>query len=78
MELLQSYTFTIKHRKGLNKKVVDALNRILLTLQEVKLQSVGIEEFKDMYGGDDDFAEAYKVCSNFENHFHSQFYEFNL
>ena len=29
-----------------------------------------------MYGEDTDFAEACKVCTNFENHFHSQFFEY--
>ena len=35
MELLQSYTFTIKHKKRFNNKVVDALSRRFLTIQEI-------------------------------------------
>ena len=49
--------------------MADALSRRLLIVQEVKLQSIGIKGFKNMYGEDTDFAEAYKVCTNFENHF---------
>lgn len=61
MEYLQSFTFTIKGKKGQLNKVVDALSRKLLTVQELQLQSIGIEGFKDLYEGDDDFSTTYKV-----------------
>lgn len=67
-----------KIQEGFNKKVDDVLCRSLFTVQEVKLQSTGIEDFKDMYVEDLDFAKTHKVCSNCENHFHSQFSEFTL
>lgn len=35
MEFLQAYTFTTKHKKGLNNKVVDALSQRLLIVQEI-------------------------------------------
>ena len=47
----------------------------MLTIQEVQLHSIGIESFKDLYKDDEDFVEAYKVCSN---HFHSIFYDYTL
>ena len=78
MEYLQSFTFTIKHKKGQLNKVEDALSRKLLTIQEVQLQSIGIEGFKDLYEEDEDFSQAYKVCLEFENNFHSDFADYTL
>lgn len=42
------------------------------------MHSIGIERFQSLYKEDEDFSKAYKVCSNFENHFHSKFSEFTL
>lgn len=65
MEYLQAFTFTIKHKKGQMNKVTYALNKRLLIVKEVQLQSIGIESFKDLYKDDEDFSEGYKVCSDF-------------
>lgn len=78
VEYLQSYTFTLKHKKGQCNKVVDALSRRLLIVQEVQVQSIGIDCFKTMYSDDDDFADIYKVCSDFENHFHHEYADYTL
>ena len=40
VEYLQSYTFTIKHKKEQFNKVVDALSRRLLTAQEIQVRSL--------------------------------------
>ena len=77
-EKLQSFTFIIKHNKGQLNKVADALSRNLLTVQEVQLQSIGIKGFKDLYEEGEDFSQAYKVCLDFENHFHSEFADYTL
>ena len=53
VEYLQAYTFTIKHNKGLQNKVFDALRKRLLTIQEIQLQSIGIERFKDLHVDDE-------------------------
>jgi len=37
MEYLQSYTFTIKHKKGQANKVADALSRRSVLVQEIQL-----------------------------------------
>ena len=78
MEFLQSYTFTIKHKKCISNKVANYLSRRLLTVQEIQLKRIGVEEFKDLYEGDEDFSKSYKVCSSFENHFHSEFGNYML
>ena len=78
MEYFQAFTFTIKQKKGQMNKVVDALSRRVLTVQEIQLHSIGVESFQNLYENDEDFAEAYKVCMDFENHFHSRFSEYTL
>ena len=47
-------------------------------MQEVKLQSIVLEGFKDLYEVDLDFSKAYKVCNDFSNHFHSDFSNYTL
>ena len=78
MEYLQAFTFTIKHKKGQMNKVADALSRRVLTVQEIQLHIIGVESFQNLYKNDEDFAEAYKVCMDFENHFHRRFSEYTL
>ena len=50
----------------------------MFTIQEVQLHSIGIESSKDLYKEGEDFFEAYKVCSNFQNHFHRKFSNYTL
>ena len=78
MDYIQAYKFTIKHRKGLAKKVEDSLSRRNLTVQEVRLESVGIHSMKGMYEGDEDFAEAYHVCKEMNDKYHTEFANFIL
>ena len=61
MELLQSYTFSIKHKKGTINKVDDALSRRNRMVQSIELESVGISIMKDMYAIDEDFKDIYKT-----------------
>ena len=56
MEFLQSYTFTIKHKKVQTNKFFDVLRGSLLTIQEIQLESIGVESFKDLYAEDKDFS----------------------
>lgn len=62
VETLQAFTFNLKHKKGVNNKVADALRRRILTMNQIKMESVGIDSLKTMYVADDDFGEIYKVC----------------
>lgn len=65
VEALQAYTFVIKHKKGVANKVADALSRRALTIQEVQLQSIGMDNLKDLYKEDKYFKDAYEACVNF-------------
>ena len=64
VEYLQSFTFVLKHISGQANKVVDALSRRALLLQESTIQVLGFEHMKDLYQTDIDFKEAYEVCQN--------------
>ena len=78
VEYLKAYTFNIKNKKGVLNKVVDALSRRALTIQEIQLKSIGIDHFKDLYSDDEDFADIYKVCVEYKNHFHSIYDAYTL
>ena len=62
VEQLQAFTFSIKHKKGTNK-VADALNRRVTLVEEVQVQSMGIDALKELYKDDLDFGEIHKVYS---------------
>jgi hypothetical protein len=54
----------IKHISGTANKVVDALSRKCLLLQEFKVKTLGFDDPKDMYTDDPDFKEAYEADEN--------------
>jgi len=56
--------FVLKHISGQANKVVDALSRRNLILQESTIQVLGFEHLKDLYEADADFKEAYEACQN--------------
>jgi hypothetical protein len=61
---MQNFTFVIKHISGTANKVVDALSRKCLLLQEFRIKTLGFENLRDMYTGDADFGEAYEAAEN--------------
>ncbi|GJT00101.1 RNA-directed DNA polymerase [Tanacetum coccineum] len=56
VELMQSYTFSIKHKAGILNKVADALSRRNTLLSTMQVQTIGFETFKELYVDDSDFA----------------------
>jgi hypothetical protein len=60
---MQNFTFVIKHIVGNDNKVVDALSRRCLILQEFQVETLGFEHLKHMYCDDTDFKEAYEACT---------------
>ena len=54
----------LKHISDQANKVVDALSRRALLLQESTIQVLGFENLKDLYQTDTDFKEAYEACQN--------------
>eukprot|EP00253_Pinus_taeda_P001878 PITA_01878 len=64
VEYLQNFTFVLKHISSQANKVVDALSRRNLILQESMIQVLGFEHLKDLHETDADFKEAYEACQN--------------
>jgi hypothetical protein len=61
---MKNFTFVIKHISGNANKVVDALSRRILILQEFQIKTLGFDHLKEMYHSDLDFGEAYEACVN--------------
>jgi hypothetical protein len=61
---MHSFTFVIKHISGTANKVVDALSRKCLLMQEFKVKTFGFDNLKEMYRDDPDFKEAYEASEN--------------
>jgi hypothetical protein len=64
VEFMQKFTFVINHISGSANKVVDALSRRCLILQEFQVETLGFEHLKEMYQEDTYFKEAYEACEN--------------
>jgi hypothetical protein len=64
IEFMKNFTFVIKHISGNANKVVDALSRRILILQEFQVKTLGFDHLKEMYHSDPDFGEAYEACAN--------------
>ena len=54
----------LKHISGQSNRVVDALSRRSLIIQENQVQVLGFEYLRDLYEDDSDFQSAYRACKN--------------
>ena len=61
---MQNFTFLIKHIFGTANKVVDALSRKYLLMQEFRVKTLGFDNLKETYRDDLDFKEAYEASEN--------------
>ena len=64
VDYLQSFTFVIKNISGQANKVVDALSKRSLVIQESKNQILGLEFMKELYAQDSNFQEAFEACKS--------------
>jgi hypothetical protein len=64
VEIMQSFTFVLKHISRQSNQVVDALSRRHLIVQENQVRFLGLEYLIDLYEADSDFQSAYRVCKN--------------
>jgi hypothetical protein len=61
---MKKFTFFIKHISRNANKVVDALSKRILILQEFQIKTLGFNHIKEMYHSDPDFGESYEACAN--------------
>jgi hypothetical protein len=61
---MKIFTFVIKHISGTANKVVDALSRKCLLLQEFRVKTLGFDDLRDMYRDDPDFKDVYEATEN--------------
>jgi hypothetical protein len=61
VEFMQNFTFLIKHISGTAKKVVDALSKKCLLMQEFRVRTLGFDNLKEMYKDEPYFKEAYEA-----------------
>jgi hypothetical protein len=78
VEYMQNFTFVIKHISGTANKVVDALSRKCLLLQEFRLKTLAFDDLRNMYRNDPDFKEAYEAAENIILRDRSQWAEYMI
>jgi hypothetical protein len=78
VEYMKNFTFVIKHISGTANKVVDALSRKCLLLQEFKVRTLGFDDLKDMYADDSYFKDAYEGAENLVLRDRSQWIEYMI
>ena len=61
---MQNFTFALKHISGKTNKVVYALSRRCLILQECQVTVLEFDHLKEMYKDDLEFKEIYEACEN--------------
>ena len=62
VEYLQSFTFVIKHKSEVTKKVVDALSRRSSLLTKMKVEALGFDEMKQLYDANPNFSKVWREC----------------
>jgi hypothetical protein len=64
VKFIQNFTFLNKHISRTANKVIDALNRKCLMMQEFRVKTLGFDNLKEMYKDDPYFKEAYEASEN--------------
>jgi len=54
----------IRHKKGKNNVVADALSRMYALLSTLENKFLGFEYIKELYDHDADFSDIYQTCSH--------------
>ncbi|KAK1651489.1 hypothetical protein QYE76_069294, partial [Lolium multiflorum] len=64
VEFIESFPYIIKHKKGKDNIVADALSRKNMLLTQLDVNIPGLEILCDLYATDHDFAEPYRLCES--------------
>jgi hypothetical protein len=67
VEYLQAYSFVLKHKSGIENKVIDALSRRVTLLSVMSVEVTGFDRIKEEYESCLEFEEKYLTLKD-ENH----------
>jgi hypothetical protein len=62
VEFIENFPYTIKHKKGKDNVIADALSRRYNMLSQLDHEFFGLESIKELYATDSDFKDAYENC----------------
>jgi hypothetical protein len=62
VEFIETFPYIIKHKKGKENVIVDALSRRYTMLSQLDHKIFGLESIKELYATDVDFKNAYENC----------------
>jgi transposase InsO family protein len=62
VEFIETFPYIIKHKKGKDNVIVDALSRYYTMLSQLDHKFFGLESIKELYATDFDFKDAYENC----------------
>jgi hypothetical protein len=62
IEFIETFSYIIKHKKGKDNVIADALSRRYTMLSQLDYKFFGLESLKELYATDFDFKDAYENC----------------
>jgi hypothetical protein len=62
VEFIETFLYIIKHNKGKDNVIADALSRHYTMLSQLDHKIFGLESLKELYATDFDFKDAYVNC----------------
>jgi hypothetical protein len=62
VEFIETFPYSIKHRKGKENVIVDALSRRYAMLSQLDHKIFSLESIKELYATDVDIKDAYENC----------------
>jgi hypothetical protein len=62
IEIVETFPYIIKHKKGKDNIIADALSRCYNMLSQLDYKIFGLETLKELYATDLDFKDAYENC----------------
>jgi hypothetical protein len=62
VEFIETFPYIIKHKKGKDNVIADALSRRYTLLSQLDHKFFGLESIKELYATDFDFKDAYDNC----------------
>jgi hypothetical protein len=62
VEFIETFPYTIKHKKGKDNVIANALSRHYTMISQLDHKIFGLESIKELYATDFDFKDAYENC----------------